>query len=74
MTRARVTVSPAVFVWQSVQSDGSLSTRTFEETLHGIVPVQAVILLHTAIRRLKVSVTTLEGREHGKHRLTFQTF
>lgn len=59
-------VLPAVFVGQSVQSDGSLSTGTFEETFHGIVPPQIMILLYTTIRRLEVGVTTLEAREHGR--------
>lgn len=56
-------VPPAVLVGQSVQGDGSLSTGTFEETLHSVVPPKIVMLLHAAIRRLEVGVATLEARD-----------
>lgn len=51
---------PAVFVWQSVQSDGPLSTGTSEEALDRVVPPQLVVLSHAAIRRLEVGVAALE--------------
>lgn len=52
---------PAVFVRQSVQSDGPLSAGTFEEALHGIVPPQVVLLSHAAIRRFEVGVAALKA-------------
>lgn len=59
----KATVLPAVFVWQSAQSNGSLSTRTFKEAFHCLVPPQIMVLLYTTIRRLEVGVTTLEPAE-----------
>lgn len=67
-------VLPAVFVWKSVQSDGSLSTGTFEETFHGVVPPQVMILLHAAICWLEVGVTTLEVGKHWKWSFYFPSF
>lgn len=64
--RGAFRVLRAVFVGQSIESDGSLSAGTFEESFDGIVPPQAMILLHTTIRRLEVGVTTLEAREQDK--------
>ena len=57
-----VRVSPAVFVWQAVQCDGSLSTGALEEAFGGVEPLQLMLLLHTAISRLEVCVLTLETR------------
>lgn len=65
MTGAR-RVSPAVFVGQPVQSDGSLSAGAFEEALHSVVPAQVMILLHATICRLEVGVAALEARDRGK--------
>lgn len=60
---------PAVFVRQSVQSDGSLSAAAFEETLDGVVPPQIVILLHAAVCRLEVGVATLEAGNQARNHL-----
>lgn len=48
-----------MFVGQAIQGDRSLSTGTFEEALDGVVPLEAVVQLHAAIRRLEVRVGTL---------------
>lgn len=65
---------PAGFVGQSVQSDGPLSTGTFEETFGGIVPPQVMILFHTTVCRLEVCVTALEGKIMGRVTAYFACF
>lgn len=57
-----VRVSPAVFVRQAVQCDGSLSTGALEEAFGGVVSLQLMLLLHTAISGLEVCALTLETR------------
>lgn len=52
-----------MFVRQPVEGDGPLSAGTLEETLHGVVPAQLVVLVHAPIRRLEVGVVTLEAPE-----------
>lgn len=57
-----VRVSPAVFVRQAVQCEGSLSTGALEEAFGGVVSLQLMLLLHTAISGLEVCALTLETR------------
>lgn len=53
---------PAGLFWKPVKGNSSASTRTFEKSLDGIMPVVVVVILHTGLQRLEIGVITLSGR------------
>lgn len=56
---AHVVLIPAVLVWELVQGDSPVSTRTFEKPFHTIMPVEVMLFTDTGLQRLEVGVGTL---------------
>lgn len=48
-----------MLVWELVQGDSPVSTRTFEKPFHTIMPVEVMLFTDTGLQRLEVGVGTL---------------
>lgn len=59
---------PAGLFWEPVKGNSSVSTRTFEKSLDGIMPVVVVVVLHTRLQGLEIGVVTLSGRRKSCER------
>lgn len=64
--RTRAIPLPAVLVREPVKGDGPVSTRTFEEPLHAIMPVEVMLFADAGLQWLEVGVGTLH-RQHKPH-------
>lgn len=50
---------PAMLIWELVQGDSSVSTRTFEKPLHTIMPVEVMLFADAGLQRFEVGVGAL---------------
>lgn len=56
---AHVMFIPAVLIWELVQGDSPVSTRTFEKPLHAVMPVEVMLFADAGLQRLEVGVGAL---------------
>lgn len=56
---AHVMFIPAVLVWELVQGDSPVSTRTFEKPLHTVVPVKVMLFADAGLQGFEVGIGAL---------------
>lgn len=62
---------PTMFIWELVQGDSPVSTRTFEKPLDAVMPVEAMLLADAGLQRLEVGIGALQGTQ-TTHRVSEQ--